>query len=90
MHALLTRDRELAAEVILGDLPINREVRAIDALCHAFVARHLPSAGHLRFVSSVLRLNVELERIGDYAVTIAARRCSSRRRRRPRCRATSS
>ncbi len=71
VHALLTHNTALAAEVVLGDLPINREVRAIDALCHAFVARHLPSAGHLRFVSSVLRLNIELERIGDYAVAIA-------------------
>ncbi len=71
VHALLTHNRQVAAQVVLGDLPINREVRAIDALCHAFVARHLPSAGHLRFVSSVLRLNVELERIGDYAVAMA-------------------
>ncbi len=71
VHAVLTHNRALAAEVILGDLPINREVRAIDALCHGFVAQHLPSAGHLRFVSSVLRLNVELERVGDYAVAMA-------------------
>jgi phosphate transport system protein len=71
VHAVLTHNRVLAAQVILGDLPINREVRAIDALCHGFVARHLPSAGHLRFVSSVLRLNVELERVGDYAVAMA-------------------
>lgn len=71
VHSVLTRNRPLANEVILGDLPINREIRAIDKLCHSFVAKHLPSAGHLRFVSSVLRLNVELERIGDYAVAIA-------------------
>ena len=71
VHAVLTHNREIAAELILADLPINREVRATDALCHGFVARHLPSAGHLRFVSSVLRLNVELERVGDYAVAIA-------------------
>ena len=71
VQALLARDRAQAARTILGDLAINREVRAIDQLCHAFIARHLPSAGHLRFVSSVLRLTVALERIGDYAVTIA-------------------
>jgi phosphate transport system protein len=69
-HALLSRDRSVAARTILGDHPINRETREIDRLCHAFVARHLPSAGHLRFVSSVLRIDVELERIGDYAVSI--------------------
>jgi phosphate transport system protein len=71
IHAVLSEDRELANAVILGDLPINREIRSIDRRCHAFVARHLPSAGHLRFVSSALRLTVELERVGDYAVAIS-------------------
>lgn len=71
VRALLTEDRALAYETVLGDLPINREVRAVDRACHAFVALHLPSAGHLRFISSVMRLMIELERIGDYAVTIA-------------------
>ncbi len=69
--ALLARDTQTAYRLVLGDLPINREVRAIDARCNAFIARHLPSAGHLRFVSAVLQMNVALERIGDYAVTIA-------------------
>lgn len=71
VEALLTRDRQGSSHTALGDLPINREIRAINKLCHAFVARHLPSAGHLRFVSSVLQMNVALERIGDYAVTIS-------------------
>lgn len=70
VHALLTLDRAQASLTILEDLPINREVRSIDRSCHAFVARHLPSAGHLRYVSSVLRLMVAFERVGDYAVTI--------------------
>ena len=71
VEALIARDRERCYALILGDLRINREVRAIDAACHAFVARHLPAAGHLRFVTGVLRMNIALERIGDYAVTIA-------------------
>ena len=50
---------------------MNRMTRRIDHLCHLFVARHLPSAGHLRFISATLRLDVELERVGDYAVSIA-------------------
>ena len=70
-RALLTRDVELATETILGDLPINRRYRDIDHLCHVFVARHLPSAGHLRTVSAALRLGKTLERIGDYAETIS-------------------
>ena len=71
VHALLAGDADRAYAVMLGDHPINRAVRRNDRRCHAFVARHLPSAGHLRFVSATLRLNVELERIGDYAVAIA-------------------
>jgi phosphate transport system protein len=52
VRALLSGDRDLASRTILGDLPINREIRALDHRCHAFVARHFPGAGHLRFVSS--------------------------------------
>lgn len=71
VRALLAHDRGLASRTILGDMPINRAIRVLDRHCHAFVARHLPSAGHLRFISSVLRLNVGLERVGDYAVNIS-------------------
>lgn len=71
VDAVLTLDRGLASQTILADLPINREVRDLDRACHEFVARHLPSAGRLRFISAVLRMNIALERIGDYAVTVA-------------------
>lgn len=71
VQSLIARDRQTANRIILGDLPINREIRAIDNQCHAFVARHLPSARHLRFVSSVLQMNVAIERVGDYAVSIS-------------------
>lgn len=71
VDALFSGDRVASYQVVLDDKPINRESRAIDALCHSFVARHHPAAGHLRLVSSVLRLDVELERIGDYAVNVA-------------------
>jgi len=71
MHALQTGNDKLAAATVLGDHPINRTMRRIDQLCHGFIATHLPSAGHLRLLSSVIRANIELERIGDYAVTIA-------------------
>jgi phosphate transport system protein len=71
IHALLSRNDELASATILHDGPINRKMRKIDALCHRFVAVHLPSAGPLRLISSVIRINIILERIGDYAVTIS-------------------
>ena len=71
VHALRTGNLKLASATILADHPVNRLMREIDQLCHGFIARHLPSAGHLRFLSSVIRANIQLERIGDYAVTIA-------------------
>ncbi len=70
MHALLTGNTKLAAATVLADHPINRLMRKIDRLCHKFIALHLPSAGHLRLLSSIIRANIELERIGDYAATI--------------------
>ena len=71
VRAFLGRDRDLASSTILGDRAVNRATREIDRLCHAFVVRHLPSAGHLRYISAVLRLCIALERIGDYAVSIS-------------------
>jgi phosphate transport system protein len=70
VHSGLADDRKLANETVLGDKPINRKRREINNLCYAFLAVHLPSAGHLRQIASILRLVNELERIGDYAVTI--------------------
>ncbi|MFO1077524.1 MAG: PhoU domain-containing protein [Planctomycetota bacterium] len=71
VKAVLTLNKDVGAEVVIGDYTINRQTRELDRLCHVFVARHLPSAGHLRYVSSVMRLGIALERIGDYAATIS-------------------
>lgn len=70
VHALLTNNREQAYAGVLGDMAINRAVRALDQGCYSFIAVHLPSAGHLRWISSTMRIGIALERIGDYAVTI--------------------
>jgi phosphate transport system protein len=64
-------DKEALYDVVITDLSVNRDIRTIDKLCHEFVARHLPAAGHLRFISSVLRSTIAIERAGDYAVTVA-------------------
>ena len=84
VRTVLSGDEDLAYRTILADERINREVRALDRLCHKFVAVHLPSAGPLRRISSIIRTNIQLERLGDYAVTISRRRFSSRGRRRVR------
>jgi phosphate transport system protein len=68
---LILRDTEMAYDTILGDQPINRDSRQCDRLCHTFIARYLPGAGALREMASTIRINVILERIGDYAVTIS-------------------
>ena len=70
VHALLTGNRALANQTILDDGHINRDMRSINHRCHIFVARHLPSARHLRRISSIMSANISLERVGDYAVTI--------------------
>jgi phosphate transport system protein len=70
-RALILRDSEMAYDTILGDNPINRDSRQCDRLCHTFIARYLPGAGALREMASTIRINVILERIGDYAVTIS-------------------
>jgi phosphate transport system protein len=67
---LVLRDATMAYDIILGDHPINRDSRECDRLCHTFIARYLPGAGALREMASTIRINVILERVGDYAVTI--------------------
>ena len=69
--AIVADDRDALHQVVMNDYGINRDIRCIDKRCHAFVARHLPAAGHLRFISAVLRITIALERAGDYAVTIS-------------------
>ena len=67
---LVLRDEKLAFDTVLGDNSINRDSRECDRLCHTFIARYLPRAGHLREMASTIRANIALERIGDYSVTI--------------------
>lgn len=71
VHAVRTGNQKLANLTVLGDGEINRAVRAVDRDCHRFIVRHLPSAGHLRLMSATIRAVIALERIGDYAVSIA-------------------
>ena len=70
IRAVMTGNEDLAYTTLLGDEQVNRLMREIDAMCHGFIALHLPSAGHLRTISATIRTNVQLERIGDYAVVI--------------------
>jgi len=70
-RAFQTGDYELAYATILEDGPINRLTEELESDSHRFIARHLPTGGHLRFVSAVMRIAILLERVGDYAVGIS-------------------
>jgi phosphate transport system protein len=70
-QAFVTRDRQLAYSVILCDQDVDALETELDRLCLAFIVRHQPAAGHLRFVYSASKIVNELERIGDYAESIA-------------------
>lgn len=71
MNALLQKNRQLAYVVILRDQLIDDLEDEIDRLCLQFIIRHQPVAGHLRFVYAVLKMVSSLERIGDYAESMA-------------------
>jgi len=71
LHALTQADRQLAYSVILRDRYIDELEMELDRLCQEFLVRQHPAAGHLRFVYAVIKINNELERIGDYAESVA-------------------
>ncbi|MES2503639.1 MAG: phosphate signaling complex protein PhoU [Myxococcota bacterium] len=69
--SLETKDTKLAEEVILKDHEINREEIEIDELCLFLLARRQPLGMDLRFVTILLKMVTDLERIGDLAASIA-------------------
>ena len=71
IEALLQRDRDLALQVIANDDVIDRLEIDIEEECLKALALYQPVAGDLRYVVAVLKLNSDLERIGDLAVSIA-------------------
>lgn len=73
MTALDKRDSELAEEVILGDKKIDEFEIHIEEECLKILALYQPVARELRFVVTVLKMNNDLERIGDLAANIAKR-----------------
>jgi phosphate transport system protein len=71
LKALQESNRQLAYWVILRDRDIDELEKQVDRLCLEFIVRQQPVATHLRFVYSTIKINAELERIGDYAESIA-------------------
>ncbi|MBI4970856.1 MAG: phosphate signaling complex protein PhoU [Candidatus Omnitrophica bacterium] len=73
IQALLKRDSILANQVVAGDKVINQLEIEIDEMGHSLIALGQPMAVDLRVVTSILKINTDLERMGDHAVNIAER-----------------
>jgi len=71
LNALARGDDELADEVIGFDDEIDRRYVRLEEGVQSLLARQTPVASDLRLVLAVLRVNLHLERMADYAVTVA-------------------
>jgi phosphate transport system protein len=73
MRALMERDSKLAEEVVGSDREVNLLELEVDESCRRLLALRQPAASDLRFITTALKIVVDLERIGDLAVNIAER-----------------
>jgi phosphate transport system protein len=71
VEGLAARDLEIIGKVLRGDAPVNDLHIEIDSRCCRLLALYQPLATDLRAVVSVLKINSDLERVGDLAVNIA-------------------
>jgi phosphate transport system protein len=71
IDAFVRRDSAQAELVVAGDKRVNDLEREIDERCVLALALLQPEASDLRFVAAVLKIVTDLERIGDFAVSIA-------------------
>jgi len=70
-YALTDGNLEIAQQVIAGDEVVNALYREVEARAYDLLARQQPVASDLRTLVSDLRMVVDLERAGDYAVHLA-------------------
>jgi len=73
MRALTERDDALAQDVIDRDRQVNAYDVEVDEKSVELLALHQPAAGDLRFITTIMKVVTDLERIGDQAVNIAQR-----------------
>ena len=72
-EAYRTRDAKYCQMVMTGEADINQAEREIDELALDLLAMQQPMAVDLRFILAVVKINADLERVGDQAVNIAQR-----------------
>ncbi len=73
VRAITERNAELAEKVKTRDREINRMEVDIDQACRRILALRQPAASDLRFITTALKIVVDLERMGDLAVNVAER-----------------
>lgn len=71
--ALVEKDDELIRQVLENEVRVNRMQIEIDDLATGLLALQQPMATDLRFITSSIKINSDLERMGDHAVNIAER-----------------
>lgn len=71
IRALVERDDTVVDGVLAGDQPINELHIEVDGRCFKLLALHQPMAIDLRAIMSAIKINTDLERVGDLAVNIA-------------------
>ena len=72
VQALESLDRDKAMSVVEGDREIDLMEVNLEEECLKILALYQPAAMDLRFIITVLKVNSDLERIGDLAVNISA------------------
>src|SRR5271167_4795553 len=75
LEAYLTQDAGLCEHVKEIEAAINAAEREVDEFAYDLLAKEQPMAIDLRFILSVIKINGDLERIGDQATNIAQRTC---------------
>ena len=73
VEAFLLRDQGLCQYVKRNEAAINTAQRELDEMAYELLAKEQPMAVDLRFILAVIKINGDLERIGDQSISIARR-----------------
>ena len=73
VEALTKRNSDLAIRIVELDLSVDKLDVEIEEACLRLLALHHPAAGDLRFITTTMKISMELERMSDLAVNIAER-----------------
>ena len=70
VQALVQRDKDLLPEVQAMEKQVNQLHIEIDEACLEIIALRQPAAADLRFIAAAMKINTDMERIGDQAINI--------------------